>query len=854
MKIKVDCNLFILLLLPLMILAGGGQCAASGFSVMGTVTDSITGEALRKVTVRTISGKKETATDSRGHFKINVPDTTNALLFSASGYSEKRVDLKKKDAYHLQILLSPRNVTLEEVVIRPHKQKYSKKNNPAVDLMQRIRSCAGLHNPINSPYFSYDKYEKTVLGLNNYNIGSDTSKKVGKTEQIFMECIDTAVWTGKRILVLSLKEQFSTRITSTDNAKIDKEIIVARRNSGIDESFNQDNIMNALADAFREINIYENDITLLQNRFVSPLSKIGADFYKYYITDTVAVDGMKCTELTFVPRTPETFGFNGKLFVVDNDSACYVKRVTMRVPHSINLNYISNIFISQNYKLDSLGYACKTYDDLTVEITPVKGLQQFYCRRETFYANFSYKPHPVYNDYYHRLGTIFEIDETPEMTFDWPEMRMVSLSRAEIATDGLMSSIRKNRFFVWTEKVLEVLVKGYIRTARDSKFDIGPVNTMISYNSTEGLRLRFGGMTTANLSKHLFARGYGAYGFRDHKWKYMGELEYSFTPKKYHSREFPINSIRLTHSYDIDKIGQHYLFTNADNVFLSFKRMESNLTTYRRYSEFLYTLELPNNFSINAAICHQRQESTPWLPFIDGNGKTFSHFNNLWFKVALRYAPGEKYVQGTTARLPINMDAPVFQLTHEIGPDRFMGSSFCINRTELSVSKRLWLSAFGYMDFIIKGGIVWSQVQYPSLIWPNANLSYTIQPESYSLMNPMEFANDKYASIDYTYWINGALFNRIPILKKAKLREIITFKALWGGLSRRNNPEYNENLFRFPVDAHSEPMRRTPYMEIGAGIDNILTILRVDYVWRLTYRDLPGIDKNGLRISLHFSF
>ena len=182
------------------------------------------------------------------------------------------------------------------------------------------------------------------------------------------------------------------------------------------------------------------------------------------------------------------------------------------------------------------------------------------------------------------------------------------------------------------------------------------------------------------------------------------------------------------------------------------------------------------------------------------------------------------------------MDAPVFQLSHEFGPSGWFGSSFCINTTELSVSKRFWLSAFGYIDLMVKGGIIWSKVQYPALLWPNANLSYTIQPESYSLMNPMEFANDRYASIDFTYWANGALFNRIPFFNKLKLREILTFKTLWGGLSRRNDPQYNDELYRFPVDAVAMKMDRKPYMEIGVGIDNILTILRVDYVWRLTRR------------------
>ena len=267
-----------------------------------------------------------------------------------------------------------------------------------------------------------------------------------------------------------------------------------------------------------------------------------------------------------------------------------------------------------------------------------------------------------------------------------------------------------------------------------------------------------------------------------------------------------------------------------------------------------YTLELENNFSVVAGFRHQIQFASKFVPFINGFDQKFNHYTQSSFFIKLRYAPGEVFYEGRTTRLPINMDAPVIQLSHEYGPRGFAGSLFTLNVTELSFQKRFWFSAFGFADVILKGGKIWSQVEYPALLWPNANLSYTIQPESYSLMNPMEFANDWYGALDLTYWLNGLIFNRIPYVNKLKLREILTFKLLSGGLSRKNNPSFNQDLFRFPYDSETTVMNKTPYIEIGVGLDNILTILRVDYVWRLTYRDLPGIDKSGLRVALHFSF
>lgn len=65
-----------------------------------------------------------------------------------------------------------------------------------------------------------------------------------------------------------------------------------------------------------------------------------------------------------------------------------------------------------------------------------------------------------------------------------------------------------------------------------------------------------------------------AYGTADGKFKYNGELEYSFNKKKYHSREFPIHSLKVSHKYDVDQLGQHYMFTNMDNGLYVFKEKE----------------------------------------------------------------------------------------------------------------------------------------------------------------------------------------------------------------------------------------------------------------------------------------
>lgn len=744
--------------------------------------------------------------------------------------------------------------TLEEITVKPKKVKYSKKNNPAVDLMQRVRKAAHQQDPSKEKYFSYDKYEKLLIALNDFK-GDSSVSLLGKKADFLMNYVDTSAWTGNRLLDLILKEKRSTRLMSKDPST-DKEITLGFRSVGADEVFNKENMQAIFEDAIREIDIYENDITILQNRFVSPFSVLAADFYKYYITDTLMVGDVECIELSFAPHNPQSMGFNGKIYVeTPDDSTVFVRKITMRSPHDINLNYLENLFVNQRFEPDSLGNRKKLYDDVCLELRIAPGTPGFYGRKTTSYNNFSYKKRNDLEEFYDKLGKYFVIDKAYAREVDyWNGARMVPLTAAESRMGNIMKDMRKVPLLFWGEKLLSLLESGYLRTGKPSKVDLGPINTLLSSNSVEGLRIRVGGMTMAPLNPHLFAKGFVAYGTRDRRWKYDLGLEYSFTKKQNHSFEWPRHGVYLSFAYDLDHIGEHYLFTNSDNVFLSLKRKKSELVTYRRLACTGYVLELPNNFSIDFQYRHERQEATRWMPFNNAEGKSIGSFNQGWFSLSLRYAPGEKFIQGRTQRAPINMDAWIFQLTHDFGPKGWLGAAFCLNRTEVSIQKRLWFSAFGYANLIIKAGKIWDSVYYPALLWPNANLSYTIQPESYSLMNPMEFANDKYAALDISYFGNGVLFNRIPLIKRLKLREAVTFKGLMGGLGKRNNPTYNKSLLQFPSDAVCRVMSRTPYMEVGVGIDNIFTVLRVDYVWRLTYLDSAGIDKHGVRVALHFSF
>ena len=836
------------------VLSATGQQAVT--QITGLVRDSLSREAVPYATVTLIGTDEGTIANDKGGFTINSRATFSKLRVTAMGYTPREVPIKAGQGSVVLVDLVPSGVELNEVVVRKGKEKYSKKNNPAVEMIKKLRQRRDDNDPRRFPNYGYTQYERMMMGFGNLD---DVIKK--PEEQAWVEqYADTSLLTGRQVLPVSIKETVA-RDWYSDNGH--KQLILGTKSAGIDEHIDQENIKKVLDDFMGEVDIFQNDVTLLTNRFVSPLSRIAVDFYKFYLNDTVMVGSERCAVLSFVPFTPQTFGFLGRLYVSLEDTTMFIKRVAMGVPHDINLNYVEQMSIVQDYERAPNGSRLKVRDNVEVSMKLLSNLPEVFARRETVYRdhNFERPEGGVFN-----FKSEQQIENSAAYMPDefWQEYRPAEVRTTTATMQGLMKRLRGSKLFYWAEQVVVVLVNGYIPTAKVSKFDLGPLNTLISGNSLEGLRLRMGGMTTVNLSRHWFARGYLAYGTRDEKFKYMGSLEYSFTPKKAMDQEFPIHSLRLTHRYDVDKLAQHYLYTNQDNVFLTLKRHKDVRMQYLRTTRLEYRHEWYNHFSITLGLEHNIHEATQYVPFMYCDNTTRNRYTQAGFTLQLRFAPGETFYQARSYRIPINMDAPIITLNQTYMPKGFMGSLHEVNKTELGLQKRFWFSAFGYADVIIKGEKVWSQVAYPDLLMPNVNLSYTIQPESYALMKPMEFINDQALSWDVTYWGNGILMNRLPLIKRLRLREVISLRGIWGSLSDKNNPNAVETqnlvspstsaLFMFPSDAPCQPMGNKPYMEAGVGLDNILTILRVDYVWRITYRDHAGTDRHGIRIQLHFNF
>ena len=832
--------------------------------IKGVVTDSITKEPLMYISIY-YEEKRDmgTVTDINGEYRLETRRNGGTLVFSAIGYHSKTVKVSNGNQT-LNVQLAPDNVLLSEVVVKPKKEKYSRKNNPAVEFMKKVIAHKKAQVLEENEFYQYDKYEKMKMSINDLT-PEKLEKGIYKKYSFLKDQVEVSEKTQKLILPISVQETASQTIFRKD-PESKKTIIKGLNSSGVDEFFSTGDMLGTvLKDVFAEINIYDDEIRLLQQRFVSPIGQNAISFYKFYLMDTLMVDKRECVHLTFVPQNSQDFGFTGHLYVL-KDSTYAVQKCTMNLPKKTGVNFVNRMDIVQQYVQLPNGNWVLADDDMTVDLSwssnkTSGGLQ---VERTTKYSN--YKFDPIEQRLFRLKGSVIkEADMLAKSDEYWAGVRQVPLTKKESTMDLFVNRLSQIPGFKYIIFGAKALIENFVETGNKehpSKIDIGPINTMISSNYVDGTRFRLSAMSTANLHKHWFFSGYGAYGLKDHRWKYKGNVTYSFNKRDYVVWEFPKHYISATYSYDVMSPMDKFLFTDKDNMFLAVKTTTVDQMSYIRDASIDYELETLNGFGVKAMLRHRNDEPAGKLEYLrnDAQQTRVKDITTTEASLTLRYAPGESFVNSKQRRIPVSLDAPIFTLTHTMGIKGVLGSDYSFNRTEASVWKRIWLpSSWGKVDCSLKAGAEWNTVPFPLLILPEANLSYITQRETFNLINNMEFLNDRYASLNLSYDMNGKLFNRIPLIKKLKWREMFRIRGLWGTLTDKNNPykSNNPDLFLFPMRdgvPTSHVMGKTPYVEASVGIYNIFKLLHIEYVRRLTYTDIPGVKKGGIRFMILMIF
>ncbi|MBR1766029.1 MAG: carboxypeptidase-like regulatory domain-containing protein [Bacteroidales bacterium] len=832
-------------------------------TVQGRVRDAETNEPMPFVQIVFEGNTLGAETDMDGKFTISNTQGLTKLQFRMMGYETQTFKAEKgKTKKRVTIKMVPRGKTLQtvEITAQKGKSKYSRKNNPAVELVKKVIDHKEQNRIENVDRYHRQVYERLSMSLDDFNPDFE-GKRIWRKLNFLEKYIDETEFDATPILCISMREALAEE-SYRRSPSLKRRLVTGKRMEGLDEVMEDEGMDANIQAMFTPVDIYDADIELMLNHFTSPLSPLLAvTFYKYYITDTTFVDGQKCVELSFVPQNQQSYGFTGRMYVsLDPDSTFALTKYVMTVSPHVNLNFVRDLSIVQTFQRDSTGrylpYRCDTYGRMYIS----KRIQELYVHQMRVYTDYdlsdtaSMLADSLFSAFEHEV--VLPRKQLMHYKSEFNERRPVKLSAKETVLDSMWVELRRLPEFRALKATGEVLASGYVPTSRkrsDSKFDIGPVFNILSFNHQEGWRLRLGGMSKANLSPRHFLEGYVAYGFRDQRPKTNLTYTYTFDDKDRHVHEGPYSSVSLNVTYELETPGQGYDNFDRDNIFSSSDR-ELNVQ-YVAQALLRLRKEWKSHLRFDSWVAARRYEPAGSLRYeeyqADGSLKNIDYFTDCELHAALSFTPN--FSAGTRRRETqsnLRRDAPTISLSHNMN---LVDGERLIQSTSFSADKRFWLSSFGHIDAKLVSGVIWNRAPYTRLYIPSGNSSLYIATNAFNTMRPMEFIMDQYVALFATYHLKGWILNRIPLVNRLRFREVVGFNFLYGGLTTKNDFLTDPTgLYRMPEG--TKPFGTTPYMEYSLGIENILRFLRVDFVRRLSYLDgLEGWDRWFVRIDFKFS-
>ena len=747
---------------------------------------------------------------------------------------------------------------LDGVTVKSRRKKYSRKNNPAVELMRKVIAAKHRTDLSNNDYYAFQKYQKITLSANDVKPSELQEGLLGKIPGLINQ-IETCPLNNKLIVPITYTETVSRHIFRK-HPQTERDVVIGERAEGLNQLFQTGNILTeALKDFFTDVDIYDDQIRLLQHPFTSPIGKDAIAFYRFFIIDTLKVAQDSCIHLYFSPNNQQDFGFSGHLYIL-KDSTYRVKRCELQLPQKTGVNFVEGMNIVQEFEEKRGGQWALTTDDMAVELSLFSFLQKAVVVRHTRISDYDFSHIP---DGAFSLTAKAQVEKKAKYQKPsfWAANRTVALTGSEKNMESFLKGLQKGSAYKYIMAGLKLLTENFIETGNKnhpSKIDIGPVNTLFTSNFIDGFRTRISAQSTANLHPNLFFSGYYAHGWGSHKNYYKGELTYSFNKKDYLPDEFPMRYIKLSSASDVCAPTDKFLTTDKDNVFTSLKWAKVDKMMFYHRQAISIVREERWGLRTTLALKYETNEACGNLHFKPLTGQEDIKLKTTELSLQLRYASGEKFVNTKQRRRPLNRDVPVLTLNHTLGLKGIFGSQYKSNQTNISLFSRLWLKSWGKMDVDVNVGAQWNKVPYPLLCMPAANLSYITQYSTFGLINNMEFLNDRFASLMITWDLNGKIFNRLPVIKKLKWREYIGVRTLWGTLTSKNNPTLTTNqtdntLMELPEGTYLMNPNR-PYIEVLAGVHNVFRFFHIEYVRRLNYLNQPTANKQGIRVKFSLKF
>lgn len=804
---------------------------AQSTRVRGSVTDAKTGEVLPLVNIFFKGTTVGMTTDFDGNYVIETREDVSELQASFVGYITQTVKINKGAFNTVDFKLEPQTFDLEEVKVTPGE-------NPAHAILRNVSKNKPKNSPSALSEYFCRTYTKMELDLTNIKPGFK-NKKLQQNFGFIFEHMDTSVITGKAYLPVMISEA-SADYYYRKSPSLSREIVKASRISGIEEDYTLAQFTGHL---HVNVNLYDNYIDIFEVRFASPLSDHGLMFYKYYLVDSLNIEGRKTYKIRFHPKSFSTPVLDGE---VNIDSTTWaLQSAHVKMMKGLNINWIRHLVIDNENQLvdDSVWFPKqdKIFADFSIVMSDSAKMVSFLGHRQVDYSDVKLNPGIPKEVQKMDHNVIINNDVLKNDDQYWDTIRPFALSDKEKKIYGMVDSIKNVPLYQNIYDLVNLVLGGYYNT---KYVEYGPYYKLLSFNKQEGCRFQLGARTTTDFSKKIRLFGYGAYGTKDERLKGGGGFDYSF-------RELPTSRLTVSFKHDVVQLGAGMnAFTEGNILSSIFSRGDNDRLSMVNQLDVNFEQEWRQGIANTLGVQVRDIFSCDYVPFIKPDGQIMPSIQSTIVRLNTRLSKNEIVIRKPFDKYSLGSDYPILGVDLAMGVKGLFKNDYEFYRIVGSINYNLPIAPIGTSEMVLTGGKIFGKVPYPLLKLHEGNATYFYDPYAFSCMNYYEFASDTWLSFFYEHHFKGFFLGKIPLMKKLKWREVFIFKGLIGTLADKNNGalENTDAVLRFPLGMGSVSK---PYFETGIGIENIFRLFRVDAIWRLTHRKgEPGQDIQNFAINL----
>lgn len=808
--------------------------------ITGHVKDAKTGLPLISCSVYAQNSGNGVITDEKGKYVFAISDRTDSVSISMVGYKTISKAVTKSPEQILNFDVLPADNSMAAVVIA-FKSKYTK----AQRLILKVIKNKPANDVFNNKTFQAQVYDKMEVDLKNLPKKLENNRLMRPLAFAFNNQ-DTTKDNDKLLPVFISETNADFYFRKTPEK--DRYDYTAIKTSGFDNK----SILTFVDGLYKKINIYDNNIRLVDVNFISPIADNALNFYNYNILDTIYFGSHRCIQVQFSPAHFGSNTFNGYLWIADTSFA--IKSLVMHMDKNANVNFVKKFEISQFFEAENQP---KFFPDKTVLymdlVVPLKKQTGVVARKTTIYRDIILNNNDIDTAFSKKYAPISAYAaDSAKMK---PVQRFEPLSKSERSVYVLMDTLTKIPAVVTYAKIISALSTGYYSAGH---IDLGDIYYLYTNNIIEGNRFTVGLKTNYKFNGRIQLKGYAGYAMRDQQFRYLLGSVFVLNPRKW-------STLKLEYSSDITGTYNHSDELDQNSIFAAFLR-RVKYTQERlinsKYTDIDYLKYLNNDWAIEADINHN--VLTPFFnvyytygdfkPYTDSLSETNNYTVND-ATISLRWSHKERFITQHYRRGSLGSYYPIITLSYTKGIKVNNG----VFKSDLNFSKWNFYmehnfpdGRIGNLSYIVDAGLTNGVLPIVLLNVLKGNDTYYYNKYAFNNMNRFEFVTDRYVSLSVQQSFGSFPFKYIPLMKKLKWRSLITFKGVMGGMSQAN--KIANGYYDSTISYHFTVPDKDPYMETGVGIDNIFHALRIDGVWRLNYLNNPGIPKFGIKASLAFKF